>query len=63
MSPGLDALDHLGAGWYTAVHEEDQQAPAVVSDVAHRFSSARRVLNVLSDRYLHQVDTAFPAAA
>ncbi len=63
MSPGLDALDHLGAGWYGAAHRESVDSPPVVSDVAQRFSSARRVLNVLSDRYLHQVETAFPTAA
>lgn len=63
MAPGLDALDALGAGWYDAAHREDVDSPPVVSDVAQRFSSARRVLNVLSDRYLHQVEAAFPAAA
>jgi hypothetical protein len=61
LAPGLDAFDRLGAAWYTKVREVAPDQPPVVSDIASRFSSARRVLNVLSDRYLHDIEPRFAA--
>ncbi len=63
IAPGLNALETLGAGWYDAAFEADDTPTPLISDVATRFPAARRVLNVLSDRYLHDIDTAFPLAA
>jgi hypothetical protein len=62
LAPGLDAFDTLGAAWYSAAREAAPTQPAVVSDIASRFSSARRVLNVLSDRYLNHIEPGFAAA-
>ncbi len=62
LAPGLDAFDTLGAAWYTAARQAAPTQPPVVSDIASRFSSARRVLNVLSDRYLNHIESGFAAA-
>jgi hypothetical protein len=62
FSPGLDALESLGARWYeTAVAEGS--APQVVGDVAARFRAARRVLNHVADNYLYPIDYDWGFAA
>jgi hypothetical protein len=61
LAPRLEAFDTLGAAWYTAVRHAAPSQPPVVSDIASRFSSARRVLNVLSDRYLNDIQPGFAA--
>jgi hypothetical protein len=63
IAPGIEALETLGSRWYTAAAQEDLSTPAVVIDVAHRFRSARRVLNHLSDRWLYEVDLNWGSAA
>ena len=60
IGPGLRALEILGAAWYESAR---QDGPAVLGDVASRFASARRFLNVVSDRYLHQIDGTAGLAA
>lgn len=62
ISPGLDALESLGTRWYGSAVDAGVAAP-VVSDVATRFRSARRVLNHLADRFLHEVDSPWGHAA
>lgn len=62
ISPGLDALESLGSRWYAGAVDAGS-APAVVSDVASRFRSARRVLNHVSDNYLYQLDFRWGVAA
>jgi hypothetical protein len=59
VSPGIDALEVLGSRWY----ERALEAPKVVQDVAHRFRAARRVLNHVSDRFLHKIHMPWPGAA
>ena len=62
ISPGLDALESLGSRWYgTAV--DAGEAPPVLSDVATRFRAARRVLNHVADRFLHEVNFPWGNAA
>lgn len=63
IAPGIEALETLGSRWYTAAAQEDVSIPAVVIDVAHRFRSARRVLNHLSDRWLYEIDLNWGSAA
>lgn len=61
IAPGLNALESLGTRWYgAAVHGG---APALLSDVAHRFQAARRVLNHLADRHLYRLDPGWNVAA
>lgn len=62
ISPGLDALESLGARWYGAAFHEGG-APPVVADIAARFRSARRVLNHLADRYLYRLEPSWTVAA
>ncbi|MDJ0925964.1 MAG: hypothetical protein QNJ77_15540 [Acidimicrobiia bacterium] len=62
LSPGLDALEHLGSRWYERAVDAGS-APPVVADVATRFRAARRVLNHLSDRFLHEIDFNWNEAA
>lgn len=62
ISPGLDALDALGARWYSASVAEGG-SPPVVADVANRFSAARRVLNHLADQHLYKLQPGWNAAA
>lgn len=62
LSPGLDALESLGSRWYgTAV--DAGATPPVLSDVATRFRAARRVLNHVADRFLHEIDFPWGRAA
>lgn len=52
---GVGLLEHLGERWYrNAVHSGGSgRAPArTLEAVADRFSEARRILNLLTDRYL-----------
>lgn len=63
-SPGLDALERLGASWYRAATSEPRSpVPAVVADVAARFRPARRFLNHLADRHLHRIEPSWGFAA
>lgn len=51
----------VGSGWYGKAVDSASIAvgvgPAYLRDVADRFTDARRLLNFLSDRYLHRFDT------
>ena len=54
-APAMELFEHLGACWYrnawqTSRHRTRQLE--VVADVAERFHQARRVLNLITDRYL-----------
>jgi hypothetical protein len=54
-APAMELFEHLGASWYrsawrTSRHRTPQLE--VVADVAERFHQARRVLNLITDRYL-----------
>ena len=62
ISPGLDALETLGSRWYGAA-ACGAGVPPIVSDVAHRFRSARRILNHLSDHYLYRIEPIWGAVA
>ena len=62
ISPGIDALESLGARWYESALDAGA-GPMVVGDVASRFRAARRVLNHVSDRHLYQLDYSWPGAA
>lgn len=60
----LAVWEELGARWYAgAVAEGSGSVPAVVSDVAHRFRPARRLLTHLADGYLYRGATGLPLAA
>lgn len=53
--PTLELFEHLGACWYrNAWHTSRYRTRQleVVADVADRFHQARRVLNLITDRYL-----------
>jgi hypothetical protein len=62
ISPGLDALETLGSHWYGAA-AGSPGVPPILSDVAHRFRAARRILNHLSDRYLYRIEPMWGAVA
>ena len=62
ISPGLDALETLGVRWYGAA-VGNPGVPPILSDVAHRFRAARRILNHLSDRYLYRIEPMWGAVA
>lgn len=53
----------VGPGWYGRAIEAASMVtgagPEYLRDVAEHFTDARRVLNLLSDRYLHRFDTGF----
>lgn len=54
-TPALELYEHLGARWYLTAWQLTTirtERLAVITDVAERFRSARRVLNHLADRYL-----------
>ena len=58
-TPAMELWEYLGARWYRAAHDLAPAATArivVVGDVADRFRQARRVLNLLADRYLLTAD-------
>lgn len=61
-TPGLDALEALGSGWYQAAVAENHGASAgVVADVAARMRPARRFLNHLADRYFSPIGVGWAA--
>jgi hypothetical protein len=58
-TPAMELWEYLGARWYRAARDLAPAATArivVVGDVADRFRQARRVLNLLADRYLLTAD-------
>jgi hypothetical protein len=58
-TPAMELWEYLGARWYRAARDLAPAATArmaVVGDVADRFQQARRVLNLLADRYLLTTD-------
>lgn len=63
ISPGLDALEALGARWYRAAFRTEPSTAPVVVDVAQRMHAARRFLNHLSDTYLAPFTSAWNLAA
>lgn len=67
VASGLEAYESLGSRWYEAAVEAavrvETRVPPVVSDVAARFSAARRILNHLTDRYLYRFDPRWNVAA
>lgn len=54
-------FEMVGAGWYDRAVDSDTGLAvsgfSYLRDVAEHFSDARRLLNYLSDRYLHRLDT------
>ena len=63
LSPGLDALEELGALWYQEARRAEPSMPPVVGDVAHRMHAARRFLTHLTDSYLARFESSWPSAA
>lgn len=63
VSPGLDALEELGALWYQAARISEPRTPPVVADVAERMHSARRFLTHLTDQYLAPIEPTWLTAA
>ena len=63
VSPGLDALEELGACWYREARRAEPSTPPVVADVAARLKAARRFLTHLADTYLSPLDGAWTFAA
>lgn len=63
MSPGLDALERLGAGWYAAAAVLPTcNVPGLALDFARQIRPARRFLNHLADRYLNPIALGFGLA-
>lgn len=58
---GLDAYETLGSKWYSAAAESERSP--IVADVAYRFRDARRVLNHVTDRFLHELDPGWRLSA
>lgn len=56
-SPGIDAMETLGARWYQAARRSTPSVPPIVADVAERIRPARRFLTHLADRYLTPLHT------
>ena len=63
VSPGIDALETLGARWYQAARRSAPSVPPIVADVAERIRPARRFLTHLADRYLTPLDPGAEFAA
>jgi hypothetical protein len=58
-TPAMELWEYLGARWYRAARDLAPAATArmvVAGDVADRFQQARRVLNLVADRYLLTAD-------
>jgi hypothetical protein len=58
-TPAMELWEYLGARWYRTARDLAPAATArmvVVGDVADRFQQARRVLNLVADRYLLTAD-------
>jgi hypothetical protein len=49
---GMATLEWLGSSAYRIAHDTLQPAPSLLLSLAERFADARRVLNVLADRYI-----------
>ena len=62
-TPGLDALEKVGARSYQEARRGTSSTPPVVSDIAERIHSARRFLTHLADSYLTPIDPNLPFAA
>jgi hypothetical protein len=61
-TPVIELYEHLGARWYQTAWQLTRvrtERLAVITDVAERFRSARRVLNHLADRYLFPATQRF----
>lgn len=61
-TPAIELFEHLGARWYQTAWQLTKvrtERLAVITDVAERFRSARRVLNHLADRYLFPATQQF----
>ncbi|MFQ5967194.1 MAG: hypothetical protein ACE5MI_06240 [Acidimicrobiia bacterium] len=60
LAEGLGFHEAAGAGWYRRAVDDAAAlmgaGPEYLRDVADRFSEARRILNLLGDRYLHRFD-------
>lgn len=61
VSPGLDALEELGARWYQEVRRAEPTTAPVLGDIAQRIHAARRFLNHLTDKYLSPFESLWPA--
>jgi hypothetical protein len=58
-TPAMELWEYLGARWYRAARDLAPAATArivVIGEVADRFQQARRVLNLVADRYLLTAD-------
>jgi hypothetical protein len=62
-TPGLDALELVGARSYQVARRDTATVPPVVSDIAERIHAARRFLNHLADGYLCPIEPDWPFAA
>lgn len=62
-SPGLDALELVGARSYQEARRGSAVMPPIVSDVAERMNAARRFLTHLSDQFLAPKAPDLPSAA
>lgn len=62
VSPGIDALETLGARWYQAARHSEPTVPPIVADIAARIRPARRFLTHLADQYLTPLDSGFDIA-
>lgn len=61
-APAIELFEYLGARWYQTAWQLTKvrtERLAVITDVADRFRSARRVLNHLTDRYLFPATQQF----
>ena len=63
VSPGLDALEQLGARWYNETRRAEPSTPPIVADVATRITAARRFLTHLADTYLSPLCDGWAFAA
>jgi hypothetical protein len=62
VSPGIEALETLGACWYQAARQSAPSVPPIVADVAERIRPARRFLTHLADSYLTPGDAGLEFA-
>jgi hypothetical protein len=64
LSPGLDALEKLGARWYEKAMSEGPTTPPVLGDIAQRIHAARQFLTHLTDRFFGPFESilGIPAA-
>jgi hypothetical protein len=67
LGPGHDLgfYEAVGAGWYRRAVDAASigPGPRFLLDVAQQFREARRVLNLLADRYLYRLDTGLTRPA